>query len=418
MILRLSITAFVVNETTKAAIYEIQKERHFARCQIAIHDGGIDNGIASLSANNTPNLLIVEANETGPLLIEKLEALADVFDANSKILLIGHENDIQLYRQLMDMGISEYLCGVVSAAQLEASINQLFTDPGSVELGQVIACIGARGGTGSSTIAANLADALGKEYSETVILIDLDLCFGTAALSFNLEQHQSITDALAQPNRLDDVLMERFMLKYNEYLSVIPSPTTLDGDIDISINAFETLLNLARQMAAFIILDLPHQWTPWVNEVLLDANEVIITAYPDLANLRDTKSIFDSLRETRGVKSPTRLVLNKVGLAKEFELSSKDYEGTIKTFPMLKFPFEAEVHMSAMNNGQSLIENNERSRSAKLMRELATKVSGRASVKQQQKSSFADLASFLSIQELRDKLRDTNLPFKLFKSNK
>jgi pilus assembly protein CpaE len=418
MILRLSITAFVVNETTKAAIYEIQKERHFARCQIAIHDGGIDNGIASLSANNTPNLLIVEANETGPLLIEKLEALADVFDANSKILLIGHENDIQLYRQLMDMGISEYLCGVVSAAQLEASINQLFTDPGSVELGQVIACIGARGGTGSSTIAANLADALGKEYSETVILIDLDLCFGTAALSFNLEQRQSITDALSQPNRLDDVLMERFMLKYNEYLSVIPSPTTLVGGIDISINAFETLLNLARQMAAFIILDLPHQWTPWVNEVLLDANEVIITAYPDLANLRDTKSIFDSLRETRGVKSPTRLVLNKVGLAKEFELSSKDYEGSIKTFPTLKFPFEAEVHMSAMNNGQSLIENNERSRSAKLMRELATKVSGRASVKQQQKSPFADLASFLSIQDLRDKLRDTNLPFKLFKSNK
>jgi Flp pilus assembly CpaE family ATPase len=74
--------------------------------------------------------------------------------------------------------------------------------------------------------------------------------------------------------------------------------------------------------------------------------------------------------------------------------------------------------MSAMNNGQSLIENNERSRSAKLMRELATKVSGRASVKQQQKSPFADLASFLSIQDLRDKLRDTNLPFKLFKSNK
>ena len=418
MILRLSITAFIVNETTKAAIYEIQKERHFARCQIAIHDGGIDNGIASLSANNTPNLLIVEADETGPLLIEKLEALADVFDANSKILLIGHENDIQLYRQLMDMGISAYLCGAVSAAQLAASINQLFTDPGSVDLGQVIACIGARGGTGSSTIAANLADALGKEYSETVILIDLDLCFGTAALSFNLEQRQSITEALSQPNRLDDVLMERFMLKYNEYLSVIPSPTTLVGDIDISINAFETLLNLARQMAAFIILDLPHQWTPWVNEVLLDANEVIITAYPDLANLRDTKSIFDSLRETRGVKSPTRLVLNKVGLAKEFELSSKDYEGSIKTFPMLKFPFEAEVHMSAMNNGQSLIENNERSRSAKLMRELATKVSGRASVKQQQKSPFADLASFLSIQDLRDKLRDTNLPFKLFKSNK
>jgi pilus assembly protein CpaE len=418
MILRLSITAFVINEETKSAIYKIKNERHFARCQIIVHDGGIDNGIESLSANETPNLIIIEAEETGGLLIEKLEALANVTDSNSKILLIGYENDIQLYRNLMDMGISEYLCGTVSAPQLEASINQLFTDPGSIELGRVIACIGARGGTGSSTIAANLADALSQEHSETAILIDLDLSFGTAALSFNLQQRQSIAEALAQPNRLDEVLMERFMLKYNEYLSIIPAPTTLGAEFNVSINAFEVLLHLARQMAAFIILDLPHQWSPSVNEALLDANEVIVTAYPDLANLRDAKNIFDVLRDARGVKSPTRLILNKVGLAKGLELSAKDFEGSIKSLPTLSIPFEPEVYMSAMNNGKSLIENNNRTKSAKLLEELSTIVSGRVSTLKQNQSFFAELPTYLNTQYLREKLEDANLPFKLFKSDK
>jgi Flp pilus assembly CpaE family ATPase len=270
MILRLSITAFVINEETKSAIYKIKNERHFARCQIIVHDGGIDNGIESLSANETPNLIIIEAEETGGLLIEKLEALANVTDSNSKILLIGYENDIQLYRNLMDMGISEYLCGTVSAPQLEASINQLFTDPGSIELGRVIACIGARGGTGSSTIAANLADALSQEHSETAIL----------------------------------------------------------------------------------------------------------------------------------------------------ELSAKDFEGSIKSLPTLSIPFEPEVYMSAMNNGKSLIENNNRTKSAKLLEELSTIVSGRVSTLKQNQSFFAELPTYLNTQYLREKLEDANLPFKLFKSDK
>jgi pilus assembly protein CpaE len=418
MILRLSITAFVISEKTKIAIHKIQNERHFSRCQISVRDGGIDEVIESLSANGTPNLIIVEASETGDLLIEKLEALADVFDSNGKILIIGLENDIQLYRKLMDMGISEYLCGPVSASQLENSLNQLFTDPDSVELGRVIACIGARGGAGSSTIAANLADALSKEYSETVILIDLDLSFGTAALSFNLQQRQSIIDALAEPNRLDDVLMERFMLKHNEYLSIIPAPITLGGDLDISINAFEILLNLARQMAAFIILDLPHQWTPWINEVLLDANEVVVTAYPDLANLRDTKSIFDTLRDARGIKDPTRLILNKVGMAKEFELSAKDFEGSIKLLPALEIPFEAGVHMSAMNNGQSLAENNGRSKSAKLLGELATTVSGRVSIQNKKQSFLTELSNFFNTHVLKEIIKGKISPSHLFKFNK
>ena len=377
MLLRITIKVFALSDETAATLADVENERQFSRAKISTHMGGVDAAIRHLSQNETPDLLIVEVNETQETLFSKLGALADVFDSDSRLLLIGHENDIKLYRRLIELGVSDYICGEVNSEIIQSSINQLFADPAAIELGRVIACLGARGGTGSSTIAANLSYTLGQKYSEEVILIDLDMCFGTLALSFNLQQRQSIADALAQPNRLDDVLMERFMLKYNDFLSVVPAPVLLGGDFDVQVDAFETLLNLVRRMAAFVVIDLPHQWNPWVNEILLDANEVVVTAYPDLANLRDAKNIFDRLQEKRGIGSPTRLVFNKIGLAKVSELGAKDFRDPLGASPILSIPFEASLFGTALNNGQCAAEVNRRSKSVKRFTELASIVSGR-----------------------------------------
>ena len=176
------------------------------------------------------------------------------------------------------------------------------------------------------------------------------------------------------------------MLKYNDFLSVVPAPVLLGGDFDVQVDAFEALLNLVRRMAAFIVIDLPHQWNPWVNEILLDANEVVVTAYPDLANLRDAKNMFDRLLEKRDIGSPTRLVFNKIGLAKVSELGTKDFGDPLGVPPILSIPFEAGLFGTALNNGQCVVEENQRSKSAKRLSELATIVSGRDDVKEEKLS--------------------------------
>ena len=394
MLLRITVKGFALSDETAGALAGVKSSRQFARATISSDLGGIDAAIHHLSQNETPDLLIVEVNESQEVLLNKLEALAEVFDPDSRLLLIGHENDIALYRRLIELGVSDYICGQIDSEIIQSSIHQLFADPSAVELGRVIACVGTRGGTGSSTIASNLAYMLGQKYSEEVILIDLDMCFGTSALSFNLQQRQSIADALAQPDRLDDVLMERFMLKYNDFLSVVPAPVLLGGDFDVQVDAFEALLDLVRRMAAFVVIDLPHQWNPWVNEILLDANEVVVTAYPDLANLRDAKNMFDRLQEKRDIGSPTRLVFNKIGLAKVSELGAKDFGGPLGVTPMLSIPFEAGLFGTALNNGQCVAEENRRSKSAKRFSELASIVSGRVEVKK-------DKSNFLPIKFLK-----------------
>ena len=383
MTLRISIAAFCINNETVKVVEALQKQRQYSRCQIINLEGSIGVARNFLAENETPSLLIIETDLYGDLLFEELDSLASVFDPNSRLMLIGQENDIKLYRQLLEIGISDYICSPITEEQLKNSINELYADPEAIDLGRVIACVGARGGAGSSTVAANLAYTLGQQYLNEVILVDLDLCFGTAALALNLQQRQNISDALAQPNRLDDVLIERFMLKYNEYLSVVAAPTVLGSDYEIPLDAFEIFLELVRKMSPFIVLDVPHQWSPWVSEILLDANEVLVTAYPDLANLRDAQAILQRLMEKRNVDEPTRLVLNRVGMAKGSEIGPKDFEGATKVGPAANIPFDPKLFSIALNNGQSIAEVSKRAKSTKLFGELATIVSGKMKDKQE-----------------------------------
>ena len=102
--------------------------------------------------------------------------LAEVCDPSTKVVIIGHHNDIGLYRELMRNGISEYLvCPIGMAEVISASSPSIFVDPDAEPLGRTIAFIGAKGGVGSSTIAHNCAFGISTLFSTETILADLDL---------------------------------------------------------------------------------------------------------------------------------------------------------------------------------------------------------------------------------------------------
>ena len=348
-----------------------------SRSTVVVETGGIGGAAAYLAQNASPQLLLIETVASGDALFSELETLADVVNPDTKVVLIGQQNDIALYKRLIGLGVSEYLCGPVTTERLIATIEGIFSDASDASLGRVIAVIGARGGVGASKIAANTAYCLGQAFREQVILMDLDLSFGTSTLELNLPQKQSIVDALSQPGRLDDVLMERIMLKYDDHLSVVPAPSSLDRTFDISPESLEVLMALVRKMAAFVVLDLPHLWVPWINQALLDANEVVVVACPDLANLRDAKNLFDTLGAKRGVDAPTRLVFNRVGEYRKTELTAKDFEETTKAKPAAIFPFDAVLFGTAMNDGKTAVEANKGGKMAKEFARFAQVVSGR-----------------------------------------
>ena len=111
-----------------------------------------------------------------------------------------------------------------------------------------------------------------------------------------------------------------------------------------------------RQNVPYVIVDLPHTWTSWTKSVLLQADEVIVTAAPDLANLRNAKNIIDLLQQSRRNDRKPRLVINMVNMPKRPEISVKEFETALGLKAMSVIEFDSEIFGQAANNGQMIEE--------------------------------------------------------------
>ena len=352
-------------------------DRRLSRSNIDARTGGIEAAIAHYQDNGTPQLILLETNSEGSEVLNELDRLAEVCDAGTNVLLLGSSNDISLYRELMRRGVAEYMVGKLAPRQVLDAVCAIFEDPDAPPMGRSIAFMSSRGGGGSSCLSHNVAWHLGQEYGEEVSVIDLDVTFGTAALSFNVEAQQTLEQALADPSRLDDQLLDRFLIEYDENVRLLASPSNLDAEERIMTDSLDQLLDLVRRRSSFVVLDVPHRWAPWVQQVLLDADEAVLVGVLDLSGLRDTKNLVDRLRQQRGESSPVHMILNHHGAFKKTELSPKDFETATELKPDVIIPHAPILFGTAANNGQMVGQVNGKHKAVDALRELAILVSGR-----------------------------------------
>ncbi|NQU59503.1 MAG: AAA family ATPase [Rhodospirillales bacterium] len=361
-----------------AAVEALKEDRFFFRSMIDIQEGGIDAAASQLAEKKTPPLLIVETSANKDKMFEQLEALASVCDPETRLILIGSENDIGLFRTLIDEGISDYLVSPASGEQIKDSISKIYQGEESGTMGKVIAFMGMVGGVGNSVLSHNVAHELSAIYDEQVIVVDLDIPFGTAALDYNMQPRQTLVEALTQSSNLDAAMLNQFLMEFGDTkLSVLGSPASLGTGMQITTEPFDTLLKTVKPMAEFIILDMPHVWEGWVNDVMASADEVILVARPDLTNLRNAKNMVEFLGPKRGVDAPTRLVLNQVGAAKKSDLSDKDFKDALALSPCSSIPYEPDAFGLALNNGEMMSKANAKSKATEGIIALAKIVSGR-----------------------------------------
>ena len=374
---RITIHIFCVEPETAELAERAALDRRMERATVVTRMGGLAAAVATYQSQATPSLVMVESADPGPELLAQLDRLAEVCDPGTKVLVIGVANDIALYRELMRRGVSEYLVPPLNPLLLVRAVTGLYSDPSAPFIGRQVAFCGAKGGSGSSTIAHNIAYSITERLQTGAVLVDLDLPFGTAGLDFNQDPLQGVIDALSQPDRLDPVLMERMMARCTERLSLFAAPATLDGDYDISAEAFEEVTQKIRASAPFVVLDLPHAWTAWKRKILLSSDDLVIVATPDLASLRNAKNVIDLVRRARPNDAPPRLVLNQVGVPGRPEIPVKDFGEALGLTPALCLPFDPKLFGQAANNGQMLSEVNPKSRSAEGIDNLAQQIARR-----------------------------------------
>lgn len=383
---RISIHAFCEFPDTGAALQRAGADRRLSKADISVQLGGLQAAVEHHNGRVTPNLLIVETRLQGKAAIEEIDRLAHVCDPSSKVIIIGRVNDVELYRELMRRGVSEYLVAPLNPLHLIEVISGLYLNPEAAPIGRVVSFFGSRGGAGSSTLAHNVGWCIAERLGINTTIVDLDLSFGTMGLNFNEEPGQGVAEALSSPERLDDVLLDRLLLKVSDHLSLFAAPAVMDRFHEAGPPAYESVVDVVRQSTPCVIIDLPHQWTPWVRQTLLASDEIVIVATPDLASLRATKALTDMVKQNRPNDPPPKLVMSQTGMPKRPEIPIKDFAATVGLTPAMILPFEPQLYGAAANNGQMLIEVQPKSQTADAILRLAQVITGRTPAAEADKS--------------------------------
>ena len=294
----------------------------------------------------------------GEELFTQLETLASVCDEGTRVVIIGATNDIRLYRQLMDKGVSDYIVPPLHPLNMIRSLSEIYADPDKPFTGRAVAFYGSKGGVGSSTLAHNIAWVLAERLMGETSLIDLDTSWGTTALDFAYDSASGLEEALADADRLDDTLLDRVMVRHTPRLSILPTSSSLNVKPVTNAESYDAIVSAVRSISPLALFDVPHIWNDWTTNILTTVDDVVITAVPDLANLRNTKNLIDFLKAQRPHDVDPILILNQTGRCrnKDDEISVENFAGAVGLDPSLVVGFDPDTFSRACNEGKMLPE--------------------------------------------------------------
>jgi pilus assembly protein CpaE len=374
--------AFVCDEATLDVLRPLAVELGWKPEKCA--KGGLRHAVQSLSITASPNILMVDLSESADPLND-INALAEVCEPGTVVIAIGKVNDVRLYRDLIASGIHDYLLKPLSPGVVRDTLTQaqaVFTapkahDPAAGKSHVSTAVIGTRGGVGASTIATSLAWLFSTEEKHTTALFDLDIHFGTGALSLDLEPGRGLTDAVENPSRIDGLFIERAMIRANENLAILSAEAPINMPLMTDGSAFMQLQEEFRQAFEMSVIDMPRSMLVNFPQLIGEIGVLVIVTEFTLASARDAIRILSWLK-ANAPQARVLVVTNKVqpGTA---ELSKADFEASIEAKIDVMIPYDAKAAANAAKLGKTFADANRATRAAASMRDLANVVLGASS---------------------------------------
>ncbi len=372
----LTAAAFTVTAATRGTIEQASRDRRLTRVKTEVSDGGIAKARCMFESKKTPSLLIIEAASTGAALLAELDTLAEVCDPDTKVVVIGTENDISLYRNLIRRGIAEYIVWPITPLAYVATVQKLFSRDAATRLGKVYAFVGVKGGVGSSTLAQNVAGTIAEEQASPTLLLDLDFRFGSAAVNLDLKPVTGFDKYLSAPDKLDAALLDRLVVPCGDYLSVLSGFDDPLNDADPAPDAVERLIEIARASFPIVVLDLPHDWSSVSRDALTSADEVIFVAAPDLANLRNARALMARVRSLRPNDALPRIVMNPCGMPRRKEIVPEKFAKSIGAESCTAIAFDPATFGKAAAEGRLMREQAPRSKAQGSVKHIARSLIG------------------------------------------
>jgi pilus assembly protein CpaE len=277
-------------------------------------DGGVMTAITDMARRASPRLLIVDvSNVDDP--VARVNQLAEVCGPGTGAVVIGDANDITLYRSLKDAGIVEYYFKPLVSSLVMETCNGILTgnpQKRGARTGKLIFVLSVRGGAGATTIAVSAAWHLAEARQRQVMLLDLDIHSGDAALQLDARPSHALREALEHSDRVDDLFLERAVIHVSDRLSLLASLESFSEVFVPDENAVLALIGNLLHRYRYVFVDLPTTLAPRLIHVLHLPSTCLLVSDGSLVSARDVAR----WRENIGPNSPERStlhVLNKSG---------------------------------------------------------------------------------------------------------
>ena len=368
--------------------------------QPVVRDGDTSDALAFLAEAPAPRVLIVDIGDNSSPLSAML-SLTTAFTEDTRLIGIGEVNDVSLYRELTGAGVTDYLVKPVTEKALSSALERAeepvasASQPVATEEAKRIVVIGARGGVGASTVAVNFAWLFAEDHGLRTTLVDLDLEFGTVALSLDLEPTRGLREALENPGRIDALFISSATAKLTERLSVMATEENLSGEISFSPDSIDVLFESLGKTNECIVVDLPRPAFGVRHQTLRAATHVILVTELGLSGLRDTIRLLGNIEEATS-KAKIMVVANRGG-GDQQAMRLPDFQKALGRKVDALIPDEAKAFNEAANTGKPLVHFAARSKAAKMLQKLAGDISGAKAKSSKGKSAGSGKKAWLSL---------------------
>lgn len=365
--------AFATDSATRKVLESVAQEHGWP--PEFVHEGTVSGAVRMMADGLAPQRLVIDIEGVEDV-IAAIDELAEVCEPGITVVAVGNQNDVNLYRQMIEAGVADYLLKPVEAQALNDALftvheepEPVFETPGC----SMTVVIGARGGVGASTIAVNTAWLIAHEIKQSVALVDLDIQFGSISLALDLEPGRGLREAVENPGRIDSLFLERAMVKESENLAVLSAEEPLDQGFRFHEQAVETLFGEMNGKFKNIIIDMPRSTMSLHQSLLEKCEHVVIVSDMSIAGVRDVTRIKKLVTDV-APNSSVSIVCNRVG--QKTPMSKADFERGAEVKVTQTIPEDTKSATMAMNSGKPLAQVAQRSKLTDELRKLGTRITG------------------------------------------
>lgn len=342
-----------------------------------VQPGGINAAIAFLKDNASPKILLVDISGV-PEPMARIDALAEVCAPGTMVIATGVANDVALYRELKNAGIYEYLVKpiqpeILKTVVLEAVAGGAVVEPQSGK--PVLMVVGTRGGVGASTVAINIAGTLARQGKKT-ILLDLDLQFGSIALTLDIDPGHGLREALDRPERVDSMFLNGSAVKVGENLYVLAAEEGVNESVLVGGEPLATLLHELQRHFDAIVVDLPRHVAVANWEAISRAHAVVIVADLSLVGIRDTTRFLAAAKEVAD-PAKVKLMISSVGGDRGAKIDRKEFETALNRKVEYVLPEDSKSLSAANRAGRTVVDVAAGSKIAAALRDVCLDLVGR-----------------------------------------